>query len=815
VIAGILVFMVAIFAVGLQQRNVRRNNAVSNRDGTQKLNLRMSQGAMDQVTSDDLGDDADESSRLRWLFEQLGMLRAALTPPVRTLITYAQVTGQLSHVLHVQYPKNFTSAVSRFQWLKDVWSLVFSPECAGYGSFYDKWMLRVVCQPLLFGFVATSVYCVDSCFSLSSTANERWNKWRQNLLRAVFLCYPSVCNVAFSALDCRYDGPDSKVLVDDDRIRCGTSTHEMFKWFSILVICVFGCFMPVFFGYRVWHATSSAEDELSRKQLVYNRAETELLPPQMDAQEQAQRAWRRTWKSKCLGSCCSEYKTPSDVWMKKNAKLLDWKQHKASRKVAEKIEGAFIESTRLGHYVSLTEAYKPDCWSVYWEAVDMLRKLTLVGLVVLAGRGSVAQNMCSSIFSFFFFALHVKMWPMKMVEDNILRASCEFHVFWTITTAFVMKSDLSHESLKAKDYDDALLLTFVLCVPGAFCATMFSKYRRTRNVVGSDLSMPEYSKSQIPGSEFVRFSIGLAISDDRTHLREYFEIRSTRMTQVQVCDDSATEVLDHHGRTTLVLDTSQLGVLLERLCRPTDVEGLERVDDIDISSWQPGQVKLLLASTSDASGETREVVQVWKWSGPAEKGEWQIHREIEKTDNSLVGQLDVAEATAIHGTYVQLRSDAGKKGVALRRAWCGSKICVDFGSSGGTQEWVHRQELIAVALYEPALDDPGTLRMCELDIQHSRNHLPGHLESVSTAEEDEQRRLSRLRTTSVDFFEFIAWWERRQGQRSLEQRRAVHVDETASHSELGQPLLGPSDPESESDTRIALRSSSRGLAGLA
>eukprot|EP01045_Picozoa_sp_COSAG04_P034160 COSAG04_NODE_7361_length_1140_cov_1.920269_1_plen_198_part_00 len=185
--------------------------------------------------------DHDSQPRDQWhkwlkvLYEHMGLLRVALAPPVRTLITYAQVTGQLSHVLHVQYPKKFTGTVLHFKWLMNVWSLIFSPECAGYGSFYWKWVLRVIFQPLLFGSVATAAFLVDRRFSLSTSSQERWNKWRQNMLRATFLCYPSICNVAFSALDCRSDGPGeedgqaSRVLVDDDRIKCGDADHDQLR----------------------------------------------------------------------------------------------------------------------------------------------------------------------------------------------------------------------------------------------------------------------------------------------------------------------------------------------------------------------------------------------------------------------------------------------------------------------------------------------------------------------------------------------------------------------------------------------------------
>ena len=58
-----------------------------------------------------------------WTREDLTLLRVAAFPAVKILVTYAQVTGQLSHVLHVQYPQKFTNGVNRFRFLLDFWSL--------------------------------------------------------------------------------------------------------------------------------------------------------------------------------------------------------------------------------------------------------------------------------------------------------------------------------------------------------------------------------------------------------------------------------------------------------------------------------------------------------------------------------------------------------------------------------------------------------------------------------------------------------------------------------------------------------------------
>ena len=52
----------------------------------------------------------------------------------------------------------------------------------------------------------------------------------------------------------------------------------------------------------------------------------------------------------------------------------------------------------------------------------MLRKLALVGLVLLAGRGSAAQLNVALLLSFGSFALQVKAWPYKFSQDNVVRA---------------------------------------------------------------------------------------------------------------------------------------------------------------------------------------------------------------------------------------------------------------------------------------------------------------------------------------------------------------------------------------------------------
>jgi hypothetical protein len=58
-------------------------------------------------------------------------------------------------------------------------------------------------------------------------------------------------------------------------------------------------------------------------------------------------------------------------------------------------------------FIGQVNAYKPRYY--YWEGYDMVRKLTLVGMLVVAGRGSVAQLFMAVVISFASFSLQVKL----------------------------------------------------------------------------------------------------------------------------------------------------------------------------------------------------------------------------------------------------------------------------------------------------------------------------------------------------------------------------------------------------------------------
>ena len=77
----------------------------------------------------------------------------------------------------------------------------------------------------------------------------------------------------------------------------------------------------------------------------------------------------------------------------------------------------------------------------------MLRKLIIIGLLVLVDRGSILQIYVAICISFVFFALHVKTWPYKASEDNWLKATTEVSLFIVIMVSIVLRADLAGESV--------------------------------------------------------------------------------------------------------------------------------------------------------------------------------------------------------------------------------------------------------------------------------------------------------------------------------------------------------------------------------
>jgi hypothetical protein len=122
----------------------------------------------------------------------------------------------------------------------------------------------------------------------------------------------------------------------------------------------------------------------------------------------------------------------------------------------------------------------------YFEAVDMLRKLALVGMLVVAGRGSLSQlfvGMCISLCS---LVAQVRLSPLKHWEDNQLKAATEAAIVLTLLAGLMVTATRqagSEEYFSVAVYDAVLVAVLIGVLPASFVATLLHKRRRVRQAL--------------------------------------------------------------------------------------------------------------------------------------------------------------------------------------------------------------------------------------------------------------------------------------------------------------------------------------------
>jgi serine/threonine protein kinase/ankyrin repeat protein len=389
----------------------------------------------------------------------LRVLMQAAFQPMRMVVTWVQITAQISGVLQIHYPPMFVSAVDALRFLQDTTKLLFDAECSGMDGFVSQWLVKVVMLP------AAAVLCIAGAygwFRKQTSAAEAMQKARSYSYGAVFLLYPSICNSAFAAFECRellLGDRSVSILEDDDRLLCTDDVMQLTQFLSKVVIVVVAFGVPVIFCALL---------------LLHAR----------------------------------EYQTKSELNVAVALRLAS--EFEVDHKVADYV---LRDVMAMGEsFGFLMDAYKFNCY--YWEVLDLLRKLLLVGLVLLVDRGSVAQNIVALILSFGFSVLQASTQPYKLQQDNAFRAATEAHVFLVIAAGLALHSDLDNEQIDESWYDWGLFVSFLVLVPGAFCVAVASK------VWLVDQSLSEAS---LKGS-FSRLRTGLASITDRDDVRKRVQL---------------------------------------------------------------------------------------------------------------------------------------------------------------------------------------------------------------------------------------------------------------------------------------------------
>eukprot|EP01051_Picozoa_sp_SAG22_P005512 SAG22_NODE_329_length_12249_cov_27.341646_7_plen_1215_part_00 len=185
-----------------------------------------------------------------------------------------------------------------------------------------------------------------------------------------------------------------------------------------------------------------------------------------------------------------------------------------------------IHEVELGaDYGFLLNAFRPSCYC--WELLEILRKLILVGAMVVCVPGSVFQIWVAALLSLVFLAAHLRSWPYKLRADNIFKAVIEVLVLVSILVALVLKNPegLKDEVVPKAAYDAILLAAYAL-VPLAFGAVAWLKTRVALSITANlDQAALESKESDTRSEVQCAYELhcsGLAEDTDRQLLLDLF-----------------------------------------------------------------------------------------------------------------------------------------------------------------------------------------------------------------------------------------------------------------------------------------------------
>ena len=156
-------------------------------------------------------------------------------------------------------------------------------------------------------------------------------------------------------------------------------------------------------------------------------------------------------------------------------------------------------------------------------------ELILVGLLVVAGQGSVAQLVAAICISFVCFAMQTHLSPYRHPEDNVLKVAVEVQLFLTVTIALALKcldgQSSATAELAVSVYDTVLVFSFIICIPVCFLWSIYAKRSMmTRVREGETLREDAESGSTIELAvrAIKLLRIGLTSNDDMRLLATYF-----------------------------------------------------------------------------------------------------------------------------------------------------------------------------------------------------------------------------------------------------------------------------------------------------
>jgi hypothetical protein len=441
--------------------------------------------------------------------------------PSRILIGYFQVVSQIGIVLDIALPPKIQYVFDQLSPLAMNLKTFFQLDCMAAVGFYEEWCARVFILPLLMIAMVALRYYYERRRNLVDDAGDNF---RANLFVIVFLLYPSVSNAAFSMFNCKAFDGSQELLHTDYRISCNTSVHKFYCVIALFVIVGFSIGTPATMVCLMLRRMREYSSENGSERFVARRVADDL-------------------------------------------------------KIDDRTAADAIHDVATGReYSFLVNAFKSRYY--FWEGIDCGRKLLLVGMLVLAGRGSVLQLFVAVCVSFVSLALQLVLQPYKHPEDNLFKVATDVHICLVVTISLIIKALGDHrdeEVLAIGFYDSVLVLTFIFAIPVTFVYSVRAKRTMMRQTL-RDRASEDIGNASIRAKQraIQLLNLGVTNNDDLRLLSSYFQmlenmvnkwshvfisyrVASDRVLARRLYDDLSAVTLDETGQKLRVyLDQTRL-----------------------------------------------------------------------------------------------------------------------------------------------------------------------------------------------------------------------------------------------------------------
>ena len=357
----------------------------------------------------------------------------------KIIVTLVQILTQLGFALELQWPEPFLSLIGFLKVFSFDWLSFLDIGCMATYDYYTKFVFAMFLMPALLGGVA-AVYFAQSAKGVADI-KDRCIKMA---LTAIFLIFPMVSQTIFQGFSCTALDESESWLFIDRQINCNEDGYKAF---------IYGLGTLGVLIYPIGYAPSIAVQQLTRLTKDLTRVLTHMYV--CVARIPAVTLF-------ILMKNKDDIRTYGDAYRRYDVR-------KYVRALSHCISHRLCLSLAV-YSQFLVADYKPEYH--YFDAIEMMRKVFMTGLLIFFQKGSLFQMVIAMFFSMIYGGYVAWCLPYRVTAANLAKVGTETALLGTLMLSIMLKVDLSREDIA--EWDVSMLLAFNnIAIPGGALIVSF------------------------------------------------------------------------------------------------------------------------------------------------------------------------------------------------------------------------------------------------------------------------------------------------------------------------------------------------------